>query len=75
MEPEKDNGLKPKANTYARYSSMVFQMAVVIGLGVWGGRSLDKYLELKFPVFTLVLLFLAIFAGMWWALKDLKKKN
>ena len=75
MENDNDNDLKPKVNTYARYSSMVFQMAVVIGLGVWGGRSLDKYLELKFPVFTLVLLFLAIFAGMWWALKDLKKKS
>jgi hypothetical protein len=75
MEPEENNGLKPKVNNYVRYSSMVFQMAVVIGLGVWGGRKLDQYLELKFPVFTLIFLFAAIFGGMYWALKDLIKKK
>lgn len=74
MQSEKDK-LKPKVNSYVRYSSMVFQMAVVIGLGVWGGRQLDNYLEMKFPVFTLVLLFAAIFGGMYWTLKDLTRKK
>lgn len=64
---------KPKVNNYVKYSSMVFQLAVVIGLGVWGGRALDKYLELKFPAFTLIFLFAAIFGGMYWTLRDLKK--
>ena len=76
MEEDKEKGLGPKVNNYVKYSSMVFQLAVVIGLGVWGGRTLDKYLELKFPAFTLIFLFLAIFGGMYWSLKDLigKKK-
>ena len=76
MEEEKEKGLGPKVNNYVKYSSMVFQLAVVIGLGVGGGRALDKYLELKFPAFTLIFLFLAIFGGMYWTVKDLigKKK-
>ena len=72
---EKEKGVGQKMNNYVKYSSMVFQLAVVIGLGVWGGRSLDKYLEMKFPVFTLIFLFLAIFGGMYWAVKDLIRKK
>jgi len=75
MEPEKNDDLKPKVNNYVRYSSMVFQMAAVIGLGVWGGRALDKYLDMKFPAFTLLFLFIAIFGGMYWTLKDLLRKK
>lgn len=75
MEEEENKTLKPRVNNYVKYSSMVFQLAAVIGLGVWGGRSLDKYLDLKFPAFTLTFLFLAIFAGMYWTLKDLIRKK
>ncbi len=75
MDPEKEKDAKTKVNNYVRYSSIVFQMAAVIGLGVWGGRQLDQYLGLKFPAFTLVFLFMAIFGGMYWSLKDLIKKK
>lgn len=75
MEAEKNDDIKPKVNNYVRYSSMVFQMAAVIALGVWGGRKLDQYMELKFPAFTLIFLFIAIFGGMYWTLKDLIKKK
>jgi hypothetical protein len=71
MEEDNKGGLGPKVNNYVKYSGMVFQLAIVIGLGVWGGRALDRYLELKFPAFTLIFLFLAIFGGMYWTLKDL----
>jgi len=75
MEDDKEKGVSPKVNNYVKYSGMVFQLAIVIGLGVWGGRSLDKYLDLKFPAFTLIFLFVALFAGMYWTLKDLIKKK
>lgn len=67
--------MKAPINNYVKYSGMVFQMAIVIALGVWGGRKIDQALELKFPAFTLILLFIAIFAGMYWTLKDLLKKK
>ena len=75
MEEQKNNDNKTKVNNYVRYSSMVFQMAALIGLGVWGGRKLDQYLDLKFPAFTLLFLFIAIFGGMYWTLKDLVKRK
>jgi len=75
MEEEKGIDPKSKMNNYVKYSSMVFQLAAVIGLGVWGGRKLDGYLELKFPAFTLIFLFVAIFGGMYWTLKDLIRKK
>ncbi len=75
MEEEQDKEPKTKVNNYVRYSSMVFQMAALIGLGVWGGRQLDQYLGLKFPAFTLLFLFVAIFGGMYYALKDLIRKK
>ncbi len=75
MDDKKDDEPKTKVNNYARYSSVVFQMGALIGLGVWGGRQIDQSLGLKFPAFTLVLLFVAIFVGMYWALRDLLKKK
>ena len=75
MEQEEKNKTKTKVNNYVKYSSMVFQLGVVIALGVWGGRKIDEYLGLKFPAFTLILLFVAIFGGMYWTLKDLIRKK
>jgi hypothetical protein len=66
---------KSKMNNYVKYSSMVFQMGAMIALGVWGGRALDNYLHLKFPAFTLTFLFVAIFGGMYWTLKDMIRKK
>ncbi|MEO8087295.1 MAG: AtpZ/AtpI family protein [Bacteroidota bacterium] len=75
MEEEKNKDPKTKVNNYIKYSSLVFQMAALIGLGVWGGRKLDQYMGLKFPAFTLLFLFIAIFGGMYWTLKDLIRKK
>ena len=43
-----------------RYSGLAFQMLAVLGLAIWGGWSLDQYLNLKFPAFTFSLLTAAI---------------
>ena len=54
---------------------MGFQMAAVIGLGVWGGTALDSYFHTKFPGFTLTLSLLSIVGAVYWAIKDLIKKK
>jgi hypothetical protein len=54
---------------------MGFQMAATIGLGVWGGISLDNYLQLKFPVFKIALSLIGVFVGIYIAVKDLLKKK
>lgn len=65
---------KKALNAYARYSSIAFQMLVIILAGVFGGRELDKWVEWNFPVFTLVLTILAVMLAIYTVIKDLLKK-
>lgn len=59
---------------YAKYSGMAFQMAAVIFIGVFGGLQLDKFLNLKFPIFTLIFSILSIILAIYTAIKDFLKK-
>jgi len=56
---------------YARYSSMFFQMAVIIGIGVVGGYWLDRWVDWKFPVFIVLCSFISIIAAIYYVVKDL----
>lgn len=55
---------------YAKYSSLAFQMIVIILIGVFGGMKLDKWLDTRFPVFTVVLSFVAVMFALYYSLKD-----
>ena len=70
-EVEKDKNIM---FNYAKYSSMVIQMGIIILLAVWGGVKLDKWLNLKVPVFTIMLSLLGVFAAIYLSVKDLLKK-
>lgn len=72
---------KPKQNkerspleSYARYSSLAFQMFAIIGLGIYGGFKLDQWLKMRFPVFTLLFSVISVTAAIYTAVKDLLKK-
>ena len=71
QEPKKE---KKTLNAYAKYSSIAFQMLVIILAGVFGGRELDKWVEWDFPVFTMTLTILAVFLAIYTVIKDLIKK-
>jgi hypothetical protein len=58
---------------YGRYSGMAFQMLAIILLGVFGGVKLDKWLELSFPVFTLLLSVLSVILSIYQAVRELLK--
>ena len=63
-------------NSYARYSSIAFQMIIIILIGVFGGIKLDEWLKLQFPVFTVLLSFLSVILAIYYVTKDLiKNKN
>lgn len=62
---------KKPADDYARYSSMAFQMVVIIGAGVWGGVKVDEWLNTGFPVFTLIFSLLAVSFAIYYFIKDL----
>jgi hypothetical protein len=64
---------KDQINYYAKYSALAFQMAVIIGLGTFGGYKIDQWLEFKFHIFTVVLALLSVVAAIYFAVKDLIK--
>ena len=60
---------------YAKYSALAIQAGLLIFAGTFGGYKLDSYLNLKFPVFTLVLSLFSVFAAIWLLVRDVLKKN
>jgi hypothetical protein len=54
---------KKQVDSYLKYSGLALQLLAAIGFFGWLGYKLDNYLGLGFPVFMLLLGFLA-FAGM-----------
>lgn len=61
-------------NSYLKYSGLAFQMMAVIGLAVWGGLKLDAWLNMRFPVFTLVLTLMSVAASLVITIKSLPKE-
>jgi len=64
---------KKKLNNYGKYSNLAFSMIAIILIGVFGGVKLDEWLELTFPVFTVILSILSVFLAIYYAIKDFIK--
>ena len=62
---------KRSLDNYARYSSIAFQMLVIILAGVFGGIKLDQWLGLKTPVFTVILSLLSVILAIYYVTRDL----
>ena len=69
----KKENRKNRLNNIAKYSGMGFQMLAIMLAGVYGGIKLDEYLELSFPVFTLVLTIVAVIFAIYFIIKDFLK--
>lgn len=72
MKPSEEK--KKALKAYARYTSIAFQMLVIILAGVFGGRELDKWIDIGFPVFTLILTILSVLLAIYSVIRDLLKK-
>ncbi|MGB9747348.1 MAG: AtpZ/AtpI family protein [Bacteroidales bacterium] len=70
-EKEKPRPDRDTIAAFARYSSLAFQMFVIIALGAFGGMGLDKIVRWKFPVFTFIFTILAVIVAVYHAIKDL----
>ena len=71
----KDSKSKKYLDSYARYTSIAFQMLAIILIGVFGGIKLDEWLELKFPVFTVILTILSVVLAIYYTVKDLVRTD
>ena len=74
LKPKPSKEKRPPLESYARYSSLAFQMFAIIGFGIFGGVKLDEWLKIGFPVFTVLLSILSVAAAIYTAIKDLIKK-
>lgn len=67
MSEKKENPLK----FYAKYSSLGFQMIVIILAGAFGGKALDNYTGWKFPLFTFVLTLLSAVGAVFYGMREI----
>jgi hypothetical protein len=62
---------KQRADSYLKYTGLAFQMVGTIGLAMWGGYSLDQWLELQFPVFLLSFTLLSLTGSIFMLIRQL----
>ncbi|MCX7954716.1 MAG: AtpZ/AtpI family protein [Bacteroidales bacterium] len=62
---------KKFVNNYIKYSSLAIQMALIIFFGILGGIKLDEIFNLKFPIFTIILSLLCVFASIYLLIKEI----
>lgn len=74
-KPQLTDSSQKKFQDYSRFSAMFFQMGITIAFGVWSGMKLDEYFPVaKFPLFTVSLSLLSIFASMYFVIRGILKK-
>ncbi|NTW23363.1 MAG: AtpZ/AtpI family protein [Lentimicrobium sp.] len=54
---------------------MAFQMGLIIAAGTYGGTLLDDLVNIKFPVFTIILSLAAVAGAIWLMIKELSNTN
>lgn len=58
--------------SYLRFTTIVWEMLVIIGAGTWGGLELDKRREDEFPLFTVILSLASVFIAIYLVIKQVK---
>lgn len=69
----KSENVKKDLRDYARYSTLAFRLIIIVLLGFFAGMKLDQWLELKNPIFTVVLASAGLFLSIYLLIKDLLK--
>jgi Sec-independent protein secretion pathway component TatC len=69
MNPDQYRKPKKKLDDFIRYSSLAFEMIVIMGVGTWSGILIDDWLELGFPVFTLALMILSVVGAIYYVIR------
>jgi F0F1-type ATP synthase assembly protein I len=60
---------KKQVDNFIRYSSLAFEMMAIMGIGVWLGIIIDRWLNLSFPAFTLTLMILSVAGAIFYAIR------
>ena len=60
--------------SYSKYFSLTFQMIVLIVMGAFGGRAIDRYFHFETHIFTIILIILATVLSFYLFFKTLFSK-
>ncbi|WP_414647072.1 AtpZ/AtpI family protein [Chitinophaga sp.] len=72
---ENPSSRKPnKRNLVLRYAGLAFQMMTTLGLGVFAGLKLDRWIGWRFPVFLIIFSLLALAILLWQIIKDTRRQ-
>jgi len=70
---QKKEKQKNSPNEFAKYGNIAFKMIAIILLGVFGGRKLDGWAKLEFPVFTVSLILISFAGALYSMFKDINQ--
>ena len=73
FSPNKLEKEKRMLRDYARYSNLAFQLIAVILAAFFIGWQLDKWIQIGFPLFTLLFSVGGLFVMIYLLIKDLSK--
>lgn len=71
---DEDNRKMNYLKEYSKYSSLVFQMIVIVAAGVLGGIQLDRLMNPTSSIFTISLTLFATFLALFYMFRTLLKK-
>lgn len=74
MNEDDDRGKTSYLKEYSKYSSLVFQMIVIVAAGVLGGIQLDRHFNANGSAFTISLTLFSTFVALYYMFKTLLKK-
>ena len=72
-EPSQPSKKQSQSNSYLRYSGLAIQLLAAIGIFGWLGYKLDQWLELRYPVFMMVLGLLAFAGSLYRVIKTMNQ--
>ena len=70
-EPNKKNNL----DSYARFSSIVLEMLIIIGGGTWLGHKIDENSTREFPLFTVILSMVSVAIALYVVIYQVNRIN
>jgi hypothetical protein len=66
---------KSTFNKFIRYSTLAFEMGIIIGIGTYAGYWIDKKFSFERPVFTMALSLFSVLASLYLIIKQVKNDN
>ena len=75
LQMDRKNQYKNKFDNFIRYSSLGFEMMVIIGAGTFGGYKIDQWMNNEFKGFTFGLMVFSVVIAIVYGTRSLLKKG